>query len=39
MTEITIVTVEEQHFLAARTSVNFAEIPAKRRTDMYHLLA
>ena len=32
MTRITIVTVEEQHLLAARTR-------AKRRTDMYHLLA
>ena len=36
MTEITIVTVEEQHLLAARSR---HDDPAKRRTDMYHLLA
>ncbi len=39
MTAITVVTVEEQSLLTARTSANFTEIPAKRRTDMYHLLA
>ena len=39
MTAITVVTVKEQHLLAVRTSADFAEIPARRRTDMYHLLA
>ncbi len=29
MTKITIVTVEEQHLLAARTSVTFADVPGK----------
>ena len=29
MTEISIVTVEEQPLLAARTSVTFAEVPGK----------
>ncbi len=40
MTNISIVTVDEQHLLAAREVYgDWHEDPARRRTDMYHLLA
>ena len=42
MTEITIVTVEEQLLLAGpcwEVYGDWHDDPAKRRTDMYHLLA
>ncbi len=38
MTDITIVTIEQQHLLAARTRATFPEVPTQWRTDMYHLL-